>query len=83
MLRVRPFLTVALLLALAPLAAHAQDVDLPGLPAFAATPGPDGTTTYSLSIQTLLLLTLLSFIPAMVLMTTSFTRIIIVFALLR
>ncbi|NCA70286.1 MAG: flagellar biosynthetic protein FliP [Sphingobacteriia bacterium] len=53
------------------------------LPALTATPATDGGTTYSLSIQTLLLLTLLSFIPAMVLMMTSFTRIIIVFSLLR
>ncbi|MDR1661757.1 MAG: flagellar type III secretion system pore protein FliP [Azoarcus sp.] len=84
-MRVRPLLAAVLsfAFALAPLVACAQEADLPGLPAFAATPGPDGTTTYSLSVQTLLLLTLLSFIPALVLMTTSFTRIIIVFALLR
>jgi flagellar biosynthetic protein FliP len=54
-----------------------------GLPAFTATPGPDNTTTYTLSIQTLLTLTALSFLPAVVLMMTSFTRIIIVFSLLR
>ncbi|MGL5632994.1 MAG: flagellar type III secretion system pore protein FliP, partial [Azovibrio sp.] len=54
-----------------------------GLPAFSATPGPGNTTTYSLSIQTLLTLTALSFIPATLLMMTSFTRIIIVFSLLR
>lgn len=54
-----------------------------GLPAFSATPGPGNTTTYSLSIQTLLTLTALSFIPAALLMMTSFTRIIIVFSLLR
>jgi flagellar biosynthetic protein FliP len=83
-----PAIAVALLLALLPLAAGAQDLDmgsldLPGLPAFTSTPTPGGGTTYSLSIQTLLLLTLLSFIPAMVLMTTSFIRIIIVFTLMR
>ena len=66
------------LLLLAPLAAGAQ-----GLPAITGTPAPGGGTTYSLSIQTLLMLTSLSFIPAVVLMMTSFTRIIIVFALLR
>ncbi|MGB4466904.1 MAG: flagellar type III secretion system pore protein FliP [Azovibrio sp.] len=54
-----------------------------GLPAFSATPGPGNTTTYSLTIQTLLLLTVLSFIPASLLLMTCFTRIIIVFALLR
>ncbi|MDR3213182.1 MAG: flagellar type III secretion system pore protein FliP [Azoarcus sp.] len=82
-MRVKPFPAIALILLLAPLAAHAQDINLPGLPAFEATPGPGGATTYTLSIQTLLLLTLLSFLPAMVLMMTSFTRIIIVFALMR
>ena len=53
------------------------------LPSWTSTPAPDGGTRYSLTIQTLLLLTSLSFLPAMVLMMTSFTRIIIVFALLR
>ncbi|MDO9597039.1 MAG: flagellar type III secretion system pore protein FliP [Azoarcus sp.] len=53
------------------------------LPALTTTPAANGGTTYSLTIQTLLLMTLLSFIPAMVLMMTSFTRIIIVFSLLR
>ncbi len=60
------------------LSTHAQ-----ALPALNATPVADGSTRYSLSIQTLALLTLLSFIPAMVLMMTCFTRIIIVFSLLR
>jgi flagellar biosynthetic protein FliP len=53
-----------------------------GLPAFNTSPGPNGGTTYSLSVQTMLLLTMLSFLPAMVLMMTSFTRIIIVLSLL-
>ena len=54
-----------------------------GLPAFNSSPSAGGGTTYSLSIQTLLLLTALTFIPAAVLMMTSFTRIIIVLSLLR
>lgn len=53
------------------------------LPAVTSTPAPGGGTQWSLSIQTLLLLTGLTFIPALVLMMTSFTRIIIVFSLLR
>lgn len=52
-------------------------------PAITATPTGGGGTNYSLSIQTLLMLTALSFIPAVVLMMTSFTRIIIVMSLLR
>jgi len=54
-----------------------------GLPAITSTPAPGGGQTYSLSLQTLLLLTSLSFLPAAMMMMTSFTRIIIVLALLR
>ncbi len=53
------------------------------LPALIATPGADGAQTYSLSMQTLLLMTSLSFLPAALLMMTGFTRIIIVLGLLR
>ena len=68
------------LLLLAPLAAWAQ---AGGLPAFTSTPGPGGSQTYSLSIETLLTMTALTFIPAALLMMTSFTRIVIVLSLLR
>jgi flagellar biosynthetic protein FliP len=54
-----------------------------GLPAFTSAPAPGGGQTYTLSLQTLLLLTSLSFLPAALLMMTSFTRIIIVLSLLR
>jgi len=53
------------------------------LPAITSTPTTGGGTTYGLTIQTLLLLTAMSFIPAAVLMMTSFTRIVIVLSLLR
>ncbi len=45
--------------------------------------GANGSQSYSLNLQTLLLLTSLSFLPAVLLMMTSFTRIIIVLSLLR
>ena len=67
-------------LSFVPHLAHAQAA---GLPALTSTPGPNGGTTYTLSVQTMLLLTMLTFLPAMVLMMTSFTRIIIVLSLLR
>ena len=54
-----------------------------GLSSITSTPAPGGGQTYSLSIQTLLMLTSLSFLPAIILMMTSFTRIIIVLSLLR
>jgi flagellar biosynthesis protein FliP len=44
--------------------------------------GPTGTS-YSVPIQTLLFFTALSFLPAVVLMMTGFTRIVIVLSLLR
>ena len=54
-----------------------------GLPAFTSAPAPGGGQTYSLSLQTLLLLTSLTFLPAALLMMTGFTRVIIVLSLLR
>lgn len=54
-----------------------------GIPAFSSTPGPGGSTTYTITIQTLLLVTALSFLPAVLLMMTSFLRIVIVLGLLR
>src|SRR5574340_1208116 len=54
-----------------------------GLPSLTSTPAPGGGQTYSLSLQTLLLLTSLSLLPAGLLMMTGFTRIIIVLSLLR
>jgi flagellar biosynthetic protein FliP len=53
------------------------------IPLFTATPAAGGTTNYSVPVQTLLLFTALSFLPAALLLLTSFTRIIIVFSLLR
>jgi flagellar biosynthetic protein FliP len=54
-----------------------------GFPAFTSSPNADGSATYTLSLQTLILLTSLTFLPALVLMMSSFTRIIIVLSLLR
>ena len=78
---VRMFLRILFLLAgCAALPALAQQT---GLPAITSVPAPGGGQTYSLSIQTLLLLTSLAFLPALLLMMTGFTRIIIVLSLLR
>jgi flagellar biosynthetic protein FliP len=53
------------------------------LPALTTSPNANGGETYSLSMQTLILLTSLTFLPAALLMMTGFTRIIIVLGLLR
>lgn len=54
-----------------------------GMPLINAAPASGGGQNYSLSLQTLILLTSLTFLPAAVLMMTGFTRIIIVLSLLR
>lgn len=54
-----------------------------GIPAVTLTTGENGETNYSVTIQILALMTMLTFLPAMVMMMTSFARIIIVFAILR
>lgn len=72
----RRLLPLLPLLLLAPVA-HAQ---LPGLVSHSL---PNGGQSWSLPVQTLVFITALTFIPAVLLMMTSFTRIIIVFGLLR
>jgi flagellar biosynthesis protein FliP len=53
------------------------------LPLINAVPSATGGQNYTLSLQTLILLTSLTFLPAALLMMTGFTRIIIVLSLLR
>src|SRR5690554_5198438 len=65
------------------LLAPAAFADLPGIPAFTVQPGENGTEEYSVTLQILALMTALTFLPAMLMMMTSFTRIIVVFAILR
>lgn len=67
------------LLSLYPLDSWAQA----SLPAFTTTPTDDGGQRWSLSLETLALLTMMSFLPAILLMMTGFTRIVIVLGLLR
>mgnify|MGYP000020168855 FL=1 len=54
-----------------------------GLPAVTVVPNADGTQSYSITLQVLALMTALSFIPAVLIMMTSFTRIVIVLSILR
>ena len=78
--RILALLTLFILTAWAPTAL----ADIPGIPAFTVTPGEEeGVQEYSVSLQILALMTALTFLPAMLMMMTSFTRIIVVFAILR
>ncbi|MDR3395681.1 MAG: flagellar type III secretion system pore protein FliP [Parasulfuritortus sp.] len=55
----------------------------PGLQAVTSTPAAGGGQSYSFSIEALLFLTSLTFLPAVLLMMTSFTRVVIVLSLMR
>ena len=61
----------------------AQDLGALGLPAITSSLDSSGGTTYSLSLQILLLMTALTVLPSLVLGMTAFTRIIIVLSILR
>jgi len=75
-----PTVVAALLLAGFSVAAVAAD---PTIPALTVSPGPGGAQTWSVSVQVLLFMTALTLLPAALMMVTSFTRIIIVMAILR
>lgn len=53
------------------------------MPAVNLVTNDDGTQSYSVTLQVVLLMTMLSFLPAIVMMMTAFTRIIVVFGILR
>lgn len=72
------FMVMVAALLLLPSFASAQ-----GLPGITSTTGPGGKQTWSLSVQMLMLITSLSFLPALLLSMTSFVRILIVLGLLR
>lgn len=73
----------ALLLGLGLAAPLALAADPLQVPAITLSTGANGQQEYSVSLQILLIMTALSFIPAAVMLMTSFTRIIIVFSILR
>ncbi|MTD37435.1 flagellar type III secretion system pore protein FliP [Erwinia sp. CPCC 100877] len=76
--RLMSLLALAFLMLLPAQGALAADAGL-----VISRPLPDGGESWSLPVQTLVLLTSLTFLPAVLLMMTGFTRIIIVLGLLR
>ncbi|UZS71173.1 flagellar type III secretion system pore protein FliP [Pseudomonas syringae] len=74
------FLILLLLVMVTPAALAADPLSIQ---AITLSNGADGQQEYSVSLQILLIMTALSFIPAFVMLMTSFTRIIIVFSILR
>ena len=64
-------------------AAFSQEASVLGLPALTSTIGENGEASYSLSLQILVLMTVLTLVPSIVLGMTAFTRVIIVLSILR
>lgn len=54
-----------------------------GVPAVSVTTNPDGSQDYTVTIQILALMTALTVLPSLLMMMTCFTRIMVVFAILR
>ncbi|WP_435653266.1 flagellar type III secretion system pore protein FliP [Bermanella sp. WJH001] len=54
-----------------------------GIPAVTLVTEPDGSGRYSVTIQILAIMSMLTILPTLIIMMTSFTRIIVVFAILR
>jgi flagellar biosynthetic protein FliP len=73
-------LPVVAAIALLPLGAASAQASLPAL---AIKTAADGAQQYSLTFQILILMTVLTLLPAMLLAMTAFTRIIIVLSILR
>lgn len=73
---------IRLLLSLFLLAFPLVSLAEPGIPAVTVTDG-EGGQSYSVTLQILALMTLLTLLPAALMMMTSFTRIIIVLSILR
>ena len=78
----KTFLTFIILLAAWALPIHSVSAEL-GLQAVTVTTAPGGEQSYSVSIQILILMTVLTLLPAALMMMTSFTRIIIVLSIMR
>lgn len=74
----RPCLLLLLTWLFIPVSAFGQEI-----PGIVSQPTEDGGQQWSIQLQTLLLLSSMAFLPALLLMMTGFTRIIIVLSLLR
>ncbi len=74
------FFGAAIAIALGPLAVAAQDIVVPKIPGVEAAKAPDDVVN---TLEILFLLTVLSLAPALVMLTTAFTRIVIVLSFVR
>jgi flagellar biosynthetic protein FliP len=78
----RKAFSAAVILAALLLPAVSQAADL-SMSAMTVTKSAGGSEEYSISVQVLILMTMLTFLPSIIIMMTSFTRIIVVLGILR
>ena len=81
----RAWIWLPLLLISPELWAQGQQVlpALPGIPALQVTTNAAGNQEYSVTLQILVIMTVLTVLPSLIMMMTSFTRLIVVFSILR
>lgn len=77
---IRKWLLAILLIGILPVTAQADPLSLPAL---TVQPAANGAQSYSVNLQILLFMTLLSVLPGLLMAMTAFTRIIIVLSILR
>ena len=82
-IKISPALLKSLLLSVFLLLLSGAAMAEPGLPALVIEDTASGGKSYSISLQVLMFMTVLSVLPALLLTMTSFTRIIIVLSILR
>lgn len=79
-MKLKHFIFLILALCVLPVVTQASPLSLP---AVTVAPGANGTQSYSVNLQILIFMTLLSVLPGLLMAMTAFTRIIIVLSILR
>lgn len=79
-MKVKSLLFIAMILAAFPLFAQAEHFSIP---AVTMQPGANNSQSYSVNLQILIFMTILSVLPGLIMAMTAFTRIIIVLSILR
>lgn len=79
-MKIKSWFLISILFFLLPTAGYTDPLSLP---AVTMQPGPNGSQSYSVNLQILIFMTLLTVLPGLLMAMTSFTRIIIVLSILR
>lgn len=79
-MKIKSWFLIFILFFLLPSAGYTDPLSLP---AVTMQPGPNGSQSYSVNLQILIFMTVLTVLPGLLMAMTSFTRIIIVLSILR